>query len=127
MLKIRKRNVIDVNDLDKLVTSTYGKIYSYQQQDGCKARGIKTVTVPANEDDFEATNIPLVVNGPVEGVRFQTWLDTSPQDTRKYFNEDYENILYWKRNFYPHISMILNDLHKKGLIEEGEYDINIDW
>jgi hypothetical protein len=61
------------------------------------------------------------------GVSFETWLNTSPEDTKKYFEFEYENKLFWERNFYPHVSMIIKDLYKKGLIEKGEYDINIDW
>lgn len=32
-----------------------------------------------------------------------------------------------EKHFYPHASMIAQDLCKKGLLEEGEYDIKIDW
>ena len=35
--------------------------------------------------------------------------------------------LWWERNFYPNIQMVANDLHSKGLLEAGEYTINIDW
>ena len=35
--------------------------------------------------------------------------------------------LWWKRNFYPDIEMVANDLHAKGLLEAGEYAIDIDW
>ena len=30
----KKVNMIDVSDFDQLVEDTYGKIYSFQQQDG---------------------------------------------------------------------------------------------
>ena len=130
MLKIQKRNVIDVYDWDNLVSQTYGKIYSYQQQDGCKERQTVTITVPVKDpEDFENTEIPFEVNGEKMGVSFQTWLNTSPEDTVKYFNSNYKlkNSLFWERNFYPHEDMIINDLHSKGLLEAGEYDIKIDW
>ena len=91
MLKIQKRNVIDVYDWDNLVSQTYGKIYSYQQQDGCKERQTVTITVPVKDpEDFENTEIPFKVNGEEMGVSFQTWLNTSPEDTVKYFNSDYK-------------------------------------
>lgn len=63
------------------------------------------------------------------GVSFETWLNTSVEDTVKCLNPsyDWENILFWERNFYPHISRVINDLHDKGLIEAGEYQIRIDW
>lgn len=42
------RNVVimDVQEWDALVTSTYGKPYSFQQQDGCKERGIEYFSLP---------------------------------------------------------------------------------
>nr|DAI39746.1 MAG TPA: Ftsk gamma domain [Caudoviricetes sp.] len=35
--------------------------------------------------------------------------------------------MFWDRNFYPHVSMIIKDLENKGILKEGEYIINIDW
>jgi hypothetical protein len=35
--------------------------------------------------------------------------------------------MWWERNFYPDVQMIANDLHAKGLLDAGEYVINIDW
>ena len=35
--------------------------------------------------------------------------------------------LFWERNFYPDVQMIANNLHAKGLIEAGDYVIDIDW
>jgi hypothetical protein len=112
------------------VVFAYGKIYSFQQQDECKGRGIETIYVPVDEpEDFENTEIPFKINGSEMGVSFETWLKTSPEDTAKQFNRDHkwENSLFWDRNFYPHVDMIINDLYSKGLIEAGEYDIKIDW
>lgn len=127
-MKIQKRNLIDVYDWDDLVSETYNKVYSFQQQDGCKSRGVETIST--NEDwlkDFENTEIPFKVNGEEMGVSFETWLNTSPQDTFKHFNDSWRNDLFWERNFYPHVNMIANDLCKKGLLETGEYDIKINW
>ena len=130
MLKIQKRNVINVQDWDNLISQTYDKIYSYQQQDGCKERQTVTITVPVKDpEDFENTEIPFEVNGEEMGVSFQTWLNTSPEETAKHFNTSspWQNRLFWDRNFYPHEDMIINDLYAKGLLEAGEYDIKIDW
>ena len=33
----------------------------------------------------------------------------------------------WERNFYPNIQAVANDLYKKGLLETGDYWIDIDW
>lgn len=38
MLRTRTEQVIDVSDWDQLVMDTYGRHYSFQQQDGCKER-----------------------------------------------------------------------------------------
>jgi len=35
--------------------------------------------------------------------------------------------MWWERNFYPDVEMIANDLHKRGILEAGEYVIDIDW
>lgn len=128
MLEFKTRKQIDVDDWDKFVSDHYGKIYSFQQQDDCKERGIEKINVPEKyPEDFEATEIPFEVNGEEMWVSFETWLNTTPEETAKHFESEWENGLFWERNFYPHVSMIVNDLHKKGLLEAGEYDIKIDW
>lgn len=65
MIKIQTKQVIEVRDLDELVTKIYGRPYSFQQQDGCKDRGIVNITVPdsAEDYDYENDSIPEVVNG----------------------------------------------------------------
>ena len=129
-MKIKNIKQITVQEWDKLVEETYGKIYSFQQQDDCKERGVETIIVPVEDpEDFENTEIPFEVNGEEMGVSFETWLNTTPEDTSKHFNSDFQwkNRLFWDRNFYPHVDMIINDLYSKGLIEEGEYQIKIDW
>jgi hypothetical protein len=35
--------------------------------------------------------------------------------------------MFWERNFYPDTYTVANDLYDKGLIEAGDYIINIDW
>ena len=46
MLKYKTIKMVDVHDWDKLVSSTYGKIYSFQQQDGCQSRGVVNLSIP---------------------------------------------------------------------------------
>lgn len=130
MLKFSTVRCVGVLDWDDFVTCVYGKPYMFQQQDGCKSRGVEYFSVPSNDwdgDEFENTHIPFEVNGAEMGVSFESWLKTSPEDTRKHFNDDFENDLFWKRNFYPGLEMVVNDLHKKGLLEEGDYLIDIYW
>ena len=66
------------------------------------------------------------------GVSFKAWLERDPK--QKINSDDARRQacgfglnLFWKRNFYPSIDMIANDLHSKGLLPAGEYCINIDW
>ena len=130
MLKYEIKKIIDSFDLDDLVLETYGKPYCFQQQDGCKDRGTEHISIPVkNSYDFENTSLPFEINGDDMGVSFETWLNTTPEEINDKYPEDYrgQNDLWWERNFYPNIDMIVNDLYNKGLIKEGEYLIEIDW
>lgn len=120
MLKFEKVNMVDVGDWNALVEETYGKTYDFQQQDGCKDRGLDYFTVPLQyvPDDYENDTIPYEINGEEMGVSFKAWLSTNPNT--------YEDI-FWERNFYPALEILADDLYQKGLIPEGEYTINIDW
>lgn len=150
-LKVKQTKVIDSFDFDNLVQETYGKIYCFQQQDGCKGRGSVRITVPPSYTNDEEMNesIPELINGDEMGVKFKTWLDRDISEplnpsrqelvgSNYYFGsssseeEDYKksqfNIrLFWERNFYPDLNILLKDLYDKGLIDEGEYVIEIDW
>jgi hypothetical protein len=129
-MKVKSKNVksIDLQDWDKLVQETYGRPYSFQQQYGCQDRGAFYITIPIKiAEDFENDTISENINDPTMGVSFNAWLNRDPKKpipTQKYA---FELELWWKRNFYPHIEMIANDLYNKGLIEAGDYVINIDW
>ena len=134
MIKVQKRNQIDVDDWDELVINTYGKPYSFQQQDGCKSRGIFTLTIPdLKTQEWEEPEmndeIPFEVNGEEMGVKFDVWLNTTEEEVEEKLSEEDKGFLYmfYERNFYPSIYTLANDLHLKGLIEAGEYDIKIDW
>lgn len=125
----QKLIMITLQDWDEFVVSVYGKPYMFQQQNGFREKGTYSLTVPDKwaYDNRGTTEIPFEVNGKEMGVSFETWLDTSPEDTAKHFAWDWENDTFWERNFYPDVRMIANDLHSKGLIEPGKYIIEIDW
>lgn len=127
-MKIRNVKMIDVSEWDKLVSDTYGKPYAFQQQDGCKSRGIFNITIPSDcsEDKDRPDSIPEVINGVKMGVNFKAWLKRDPKQAVGYEQDRFIG-LFWDRNFYPDIHTIANDLHKKGLIDAGDYIINIDW
>jgi hypothetical protein len=129
-MKIRNEKVIDVSDWDGLVEKTYGRPYSFQQQDGCQSRGSFRFSVPSDEAcDFESETVPEIVNHETMGVSFAAWLKRDPK--AKLAGEkdcpDYCIELWWHRNFYPEFQTVANDLHAKGLLEAGDYTINIDW
>ena len=128
MIKIRTVQIIDLQDWDKLVTETYKRPYSFQQQDGCKSRGMEELNVPSLfGDDFENDTVPEIVNDPEMGVSFAAWLARDPSKLLE--SDDSKSSLrrWWDRNFYPHIDAVADDLHSKGLLPAGKYLINIDW
>ncbi len=86
-------------------------------------------SVPGEAEDFTNSTVPEKVNGPEMGVSFTAWLARDPQQklTSPGDSEDYCLGLWWERNFYPEFQMVANDLHEKGLIDGGNYAINIDW
>ena len=144
MLKVKTKKIISVQDWDDLVTDTYGRPYCFQQQNGCKGRQTVNIVVPCEPYDYENDTLPEVVNHPDMGVSFKAWLERDPKqlipddDTHRSESwkptpeeiermQQHSTSLWWDRNFYPHVSMIINDLHAKGLLEEGEYGIEIDW
>jgi len=52
------------------------------------------------------------------GVSFSSWLATPPESFRE---------IEWERNFYPDAEILLQDMHLKGVLPEGDYLIRIDW
>lgn len=127
MIRTRTEKLIDVQDWDNLVIETYGRPYSFQQQDGCKDRDLVAITVPKECDDFENDTVPEIVNGDEMGVSFKAWLARDPKTPLRDRDDAFGLTLWWERNFYPDVQMIANDLYEKGLIEAGDYLINIDW
>ncbi len=129
-MNYRIEKVINVQDWDDLVIETYNRPYSLQQQDDCMPRQRIHISVPEYPDDYTNETVPEVVNGDKMGVSFQAWLNRDPEqklDTDDEWDRENGLELWWHRNFYPDISMIINDLHKKGKIESGKYVIDIDW
>src|ERR1039457_2649728 len=91
MLKYKTEKVIEVRDWDRLVEETYGRPYSFQQQDGCKPRGVEHISIPS-EDTWEEEemhdSIPEVVNGRKMGVKFDVWLARDPKQPLKGSREE---------------------------------------
>lgn len=127
MIKVQTKQIIDVGDFDDLVEKTYGKPYNFQQQDDCKPRGTHHITVPDTPYDFEKDTIPEEINGSEMGVSFAAWLARDPKEWNGAPGDKMFTEMFWQRNFYPNVQMIVNDLHAKGLFPAGEYVIEIDW
>jgi hypothetical protein len=127
-LKPKTKLFISDAELDGLVEELYGRPYSFQQQDGCKNRGLEHVTVPVkNPEDYANNSVPEVINGSEMGVSFSAWLARDPKEWNGSKKDVLSINMFWERNFYPQVDMVLNDLHAKGLIQAGEYVIEIDW
>jgi hypothetical protein len=130
MIKYKTEKVINMSDWDNLVMNTYGRRYCFQQQDGCQSRGTHYITIPEGnleEYDFPNDSIPEIVNGNEMGVSFKAWLERDPNQPIPNQTSDFQLELFYQRNFYPNIQVVANDLHAKGLIEAGDYTININW
>lgn len=126
----KMERVIDVGDWDQLVMDTYGRPYSFQQQDGCKSRGREYLNASANPDDvweYDNVTVPEVVNHDEMGVTFEAWLARDPKQPLPDREDSFGLELWWTRNFYPTAEAIAHDLVKRGLLEAGEYTIDIDW
>jgi hypothetical protein len=130
---------------------TYERPYCFQQQDGCKPRGVHHFSVPAeySSDEYMNETIPEIFNGDEIGVKFKTWLSRDPdaplnptaeelaecgyyhgrskEDELKWKSDKSHIALFWERSFYPDFQTIANDLYTKGLIEKGDYIIEINW
>ena len=128
-MKTRTEKVIDVDEWDELVSKTYKRPYKFQQQDGCKSRGVFYLTVPDEPDEFTNETVLENLNDEKMGVSFAAWLARDPKQKLPDPDEqeDYCLEMWWDRNFYPDIQMVANDLYTKGLLEAGKYLINIDW
>ena len=127
MIRIETKQVISVQDWDDMVEKTYGRVYSFQQQDDCKERGNYTITIPEACDDFGSNTVIEKINGNDMGVSFSAWLARNPDEWNGDPSDKFMLDLFWHRNFYPDVQMVANDLHAKGLIPAGTYDIEIDW
>jgi hypothetical protein len=126
MIETKNVKVIDCRVWDLLVRETYNKPYCLQQQDGCISRGTIHITIPDESQDSEMNDsIPVEVNGEEMGVKFEVWKNT-PTDQFE-FEYDWRKGLFWERNFYPELQAVANDLHSRGLVEAGDYLIEIEW
>lgn len=128
MLKYAMKKVVELDAWDRLVEETYGRKYSFQQQNGCQDRGTYDIEVPCDfyEEDYVG-DVPANRKTNDMCVSFSKWLERSPDEPLEDQEYDFELHLWWERQFYPPIEAVANDLYKRGLIEAGKYTININW
>lgn len=128
-IKYTSKKIIDCSDWDDLVIETYGKPYCFQQQNGCQSRGNFNISIPQEDvDELDMPDsIPEVINGNEMGVKFEAWLARDPKEWNGKEEDRGFVDMFWDRNFYPDIQVIANDMYKKGLVDAGDYIINIDW
>lgn len=122
MLKYANVRYVDHLNFNDLVKDTYNKIYSLQQTYGGWDR--QSFNFTATKNGKFAEGLPTKINEDDwgEGIDFKTWLNT-PCPKNCSFSEE----LFWERNFHPYFDDLVLDLCQKGLIEEGDYVMNIDW
>jgi hypothetical protein len=127
MLNVQNKKVVDVSDWDRLVEQVYGRPYNFQQQDGCKSRGTHNLGVPTgytriddniNEDGYDEEGY--------DNPSLKFWLSKDPKEYPAHEDKRWRE-MYWERDFYPDIDEIAEDLYRRGLLEAGEYLIDIDW
>ena len=86
------------------------------------------IAVPETVNNYDNDTIPEIVNHNEMGVSFKAWLERDPEQVLTSApNYTVGLRLWWYRNFYPDVYMIINDLHSKGLLPAGDYLIEIDW
>lgn len=134
-LRTSVRTIIDLHEWDSFIEEVYERPYSFQQQDGCKSRGTFDFVVssdPPNPKDYkpydyENDTVPEVVNHDEMGVSFESWLARDPKQPLPGREDSFGLELWWARNFYPSVDMIIDDLGRRKLLDPGDYTIIIDW
>lgn len=108
------------NDFSALVSQVYGRPYRFQQQgDMMHQESIHRFTVPTTPDGgWTLPSIEEWKNAPVE--------IHGPQDPKNLSLEFFRD-LYWEREYYPPFDELVEDLHKLGILEPGDYALHIWW
>lgn len=98
---MRTSIIMDCDELDRLVSNTYGRTYTFQQQDDCKGRGIEHYSVPGTTSDYEIDTVPENVNDPKMGVSFKAWLERDPNQklTNRDDRDSWSLDLWWGETF----------------------------
>jgi len=131
-MKVSTIRMVYVDDFNQFVTETYGRPYNFQQQEDRREKELLWIEVPTEKpvDEFAGKDIPKDYSTKEMRVDFDIWVARDPKEQIKCppdrEDRSWTLLLWWERNFYPDINMILWDLYNRGLIESGEYYINMD-
>jgi hypothetical protein len=99
------------SDFSEMVSKIYGRPYRFQQQGDMMGQDtIEKFTVPAIEEELYGV-VPL-----------NEWRNAEPPH-----EGDWKEEMRWKREYYPSLEEVVNDLYKRGLIEPGNYALHIWW
>jgi hypothetical protein len=130
-MKYETIKYVQVSDLDDFIEETYKRPFSFQQQFGCRARGTQYVKVPVKDVEegyvLEGYVLEDIIKNEYGSVSLKDWLERDPTEQLSESDSAWTLEMFWERNFFPNIEILFDDLFKKGLIEAGEYVINIDW
>lgn len=130
-LKTNTKTTIPLQDWNAFIKEIYGKPYSFQQQEGCRDKGIYTIyipeTLPKENEDYGYDYDPSTPEKELCGVPLTVWLSRDPKQPLEGQKYDFELEIWWFRQFYPYIEELEEDLARKGLLDPGEYTIIIDW
>ena len=120
------RFILKAHQLNQLVMQTYGRPYAFNQQEDSKGTDVHFYDIPVeNPRDYSRTEMPDVINGLQQGISFETWLNRDITQWNGKPENAHQLKLFWVRNFYPCVEMVLNDLQVKDLIPAGKYAICI--
>ena len=124
MLKSKAVQIVQHYDWDEFVEEVYAKTYKFKKQPDKLFTRMQFITVPLAEvEEYKNTKIPFEPFPLQFGVSFETWKNSTPEETLQHFKFDWDDDDFWECGFFPHIQMIAHDLHAKGLLEAGEYVI----
>lgn len=120
MIKLGKTvTLIDEGEFSRLVSKTYQRPYSFQQQGSMMGQDtIWEFSLPLRyePDDEYGYN-------DWEGPSLLEWCTTPIGE----FDSEWKAKLHWHREYYPEFEAVIDDMHKRGLIPDGDYALHVQW
>lgn len=89
MLKSKAVQIVQHYDWDEFVEEVYAKTYKLKNQPDMLFTTMQYITVPLAEvEEYKNTKIPLEPFPLQFGVSFETWKNSTPEDTLQHFKFD---------------------------------------